>query len=50
MRIFQKILLFKANNPDQFFCTFFPLFWSIQLMDFHRLTDNILYSMAWIQR
>ena len=48
MRILQKILFFKANNPDQFFCTFFPLFWSIQLMDFHRLADNILHGMAWI--
>ena len=49
MRIFQKILLFKANNPDQFFCTFFPLFWRIQFMDFHGLTDNILHGMTWVQ-
>ena len=50
MRILQKILLFKANHADQFFCTLLTFFLRVHFMDCHRLTDDILHCMAWVQR
>ena len=50
MRILQKILLFEANHTDQFFCTLLAFFLRVHFMDCHRLTDDILHCMAWVQR
>ena len=50
MRILQKILFFEANHADQFFCTLLTFFLRVHFMDLHRLTDDILHCMAWVQR